>query len=157
MAAEQEWTDRLATSADQAFITEMQYEALFVPPGCPPYQRSILDAPDIARYHADFGQAAGDVGVVAVDAAGEAIGAAWARLVAGYGYVDAETPELGIAVVADRRGRAVGSGLLRSLQELVPRLSLSVDRRNPARRLYEREGFGTVRRDGDSVVMLWTR
>lgn len=46
---------------------------------------------------------AGDMGFVAVDAgSGEPIGAAWLRLLGGdergYGYVDDETPELGMAV-----------------------------------------------------------
>jgi SAM-dependent methyltransferase len=148
---------RAATPDDGSFITDMQYEALFVPPGACPFPRSIVDEPDLARYHAGFGSVASDVGRIAVGADGEPIGAAWARQVAGYGFVDAETPELGIAVVPDRRGSGVGGALLESLLDAVPRLSLSVDRRNPAIRLYERVGFEVVRADGDSIVMLADR
>jgi ribosomal protein S18 acetylase RimI-like enzyme len=148
-------TIRPAGPADQVFISEMQYEALFVPPGEVPFPRSILDRPDILRYHAGFGALPGDVGVIAEDSAQRLVGAAWVRLVAGYGFVDALTPELGIAVVADARGNGVGSALLAELLAIVPRLSLSVDTRNRAMRLYERFGFRTVRIDGEhSAVML---
>lgn len=147
---------RTATADDQAFITEMQYAALYLPPDAAPFPRTVLDEPDIARYHAEFGTHPGDIGRVAVDEDGEAIGAAWVRRVEGFGYVDADTPELGIAVVADRRGRGTGTALLRSLTAAVPRVSLSVDRRNPAMSLYARLGFAEVRTDGEhSVVMLF--
>lgn len=149
---------RPATAADQAFISDMQYEALFVPPEAPAFERSILDEPGISRYHADFGSRDGDVGRIAVDRSGRPVGAAWVRRVDGYGFVDAETPELGVAVVGDRRGEGVGSALLESLLAAVPRMSLSVDRRNPARQLYERFGFTVVRSEGeDGIVMLHDR
>jgi SAM-dependent methyltransferase len=117
--------------------------------------QSIVDEPPIERYHADFGSRPGDIGRIAVDRAGDPIGAAWLRRLEGFGFVDADTPELGIAVVADRRGRGVGTALLRSLTAAVPRMSLSVDRRNPAMSLYARVGFVEVRTDGEhSVTML---
>ena len=145
---------RSATADDQEFITEMQYEALFVPPGGDPSPRSTLDDPAVARYHRDFGTVPGDVGRIAVDATGSPLGAAWVRHIDGYGFIDAETPELAIAVVPGRRRSGIGRALLGALVDAVPRLSLSVDRRNPAVHLYERLGFEVVRRDGDSMVML---
>jgi ribosomal protein S18 acetylase RimI-like enzyme len=146
---------RTATSADQAFISEMQYEAFFVPPGADPFPASILDEPQIVGYHVGFGTRAGDVGLVAESAAGEPLGAAWVRQVEGYGFVDADTPELGIAVLAGERRRGIGSALLHELFGSVPRCSLSVDTRNPAMRLYQRLGFLTVRTDGAySATML---
>jgi ribosomal protein S18 acetylase RimI-like enzyme len=93
--------------------------------------------------------------VIAEIPTGETLGAAWVRQVEGYGFVDHDTPELGIAVVAEARGSGVGAELLRALLDQVPRCSLSVDTRNPARRLYERMGFQLVRDDGHgSVVMV---
>lgn len=145
---------RPAVADDQDFVTEMLYEALFVPPGAAPFDRAILDADDIANYHSGFGTESGDVGRVAVDRAGEPVGAAWVRRGCGYGFVDERTPELSIAVVRSRRDSGVGSALLTSLLDAVPRASLSVDRRNPARRLYERHGFRVVREDGDDTVVM---
>lgn len=146
---------RRATSADQAFISEMQFEAFFVPPGAEPFPTSILDQPQIVKYHVGFGERAGDVGVIAESPAGRQLGAAWVRQVEGYGFVDADTPELGIAVLAGERCAGIGSALLHQLVRSVPRCSLSVDIRNPAIRLYERLGFAVVRTDGAySVTML---
>lgn len=146
---------RRAGADDQPFITEMQYEALFVPSGGEPPDRTALVEPDIARYHAGFGTQDGDIGRVALDAEGNPIGAAWVRRVRAYGWVDDDTPELAIAVVDGQRGSGVGVSLLTALAAEVPRMSLSVDDRNPALRLYERFGFEPVRRDGEhSVVML---
>ena len=148
---------RPAVAADQPTISAMQYEAFFVPPGQPPYPRSILDEPHIRRYHVGFGTVAGDVGVVAERDDGTLLGAAWVRQVEGYGFVDEHTPELGVAVVEGVRGVGIGTALLGELLALVPRCSLSVDIRNPAMRLYERSGFETVRMDGEhSAVMLRT-
>lgn len=146
---------RPATSADQPFISEMQYEAFFVPPGADPFPPSIVDEPHIVKYHVGFGTKAGDVGVIAEAPAGRLLGAAWVRLVEGYGFVDADTPELGIAVVSDERGTGIGSALLEELFRVAPRCCLCVDTRNPAIRLYERLGFETVRTEGEhSATML---
>ncbi len=146
---------RPATRADQSFITEMQYEAFFVPRGDEPFPTSILDEPQIRKYHIDFGTRPGDVGVVAEAPDRRLLGAAWVRLVEGYGFVDADTPELGIAVVKSERGAGLGTALMGALLEVVPRCSLSVDLRNPAIHLYERLGFVTVRTDGgQSATML---
>lgn len=143
-----------AGDSHQPFVTDMQYEALFVPPGGVAPDRAVLDEPDIARYHVDFGSRDGDVGRIATDSDGSPIGAAWVRQLQAYGWVDDRAPELAIAVVADRRGQGVGEALLTALIDEVPRMSLSVDERNPAKRLYERLGFETVRRDGESTVTM---
>lgn len=145
---------RPATGVDQPTVSAMLYEALFVPPGEAPFDRSIIHDDGLVRYHRGFGTEPGDVGRVAFDRAGEPIGAAWVRQLRGYGFVDDDTPELSVAVAAQHRAAGVGSALLAALLDAVPRMSLSVDRRNPALRLYERLGFEVVRVDGDTLVML---
>lgn len=151
------YTVRSATSADEGFIFEMLYEALFVPEGSEPFPRSILEEPDIAHYAAGFGNRQGDTGFVA-ESAGKSIGAAWVRLLSGgdrgYGYVDEETPELSIAVSPPWRGHGIGTALIAQLIEVVPRMNLSSDARNPASRLYERLGFVVITSDRTSLTML---
>jgi GNAT superfamily N-acetyltransferase len=151
------YTIRPATSADEGFIFEMLYEALFVPEGSEPLPRSILEEPDIAHYATGFGNRQGDTGFVA-DTTGESIGAVWVRLLSGgdrgYGYVDEETPELSIAVRPDWQGQGIGTALIARLIEVVPRMSLRSDARKPASRLYERLGFEIIASDRTSLTML---
>ena len=150
---------RPATAADEDFLHRMVYEALYVPAGHPPFPVSVLDQPDVAHYFRGFGGRAGDVGRIAVTDAGEPVGAAWVRRFAstepGYGFVDEHTPELTIAMVPAARGQGLGTTLLLDLFAVVPRCSLSVDRRNPALRLYERCGLEVVATDGDTLTMLY--
>jgi ribosomal protein S18 acetylase RimI-like enzyme len=95
---------------------------------------------------------------------GEPVGAAWYRLFTerdpGFGFVDEETPELGIAVVPLHRRKGIGETLLRALmvqarEDGFHALSLSVAVHNRSRMMYERTGFQKVREDaeGDSWVM----
>ena len=147
---------RSAVSADEAFLREMLYLAIFVPPGDVPPPLDILDGPGVAHYVDGFGTRRGDVGFIAVVTA--PLGAVWLRRFTsedpGYGFVDEDTPELSMAVVADQRGNGIGTALLERIVDEEPRISLSVDDRNPARRLYERFGFVVVGRDGHSLTML---
>src|ERR1700675_92465 len=94
----------------------------------------------------------GDRGVIAEDG-GRPLGAAWLRLwtteLHSYGFVDATTPELGIAVLPIHRGRGIGRALLNELitqasADRFPAVSLSVNPFNPARVLYESLGFQKV-------------
>jgi ribosomal protein S18 acetylase RimI-like enzyme len=90
------------------------------------------------------------------------VGAAWYRLFTtgrpGYGFLDEETPELTIAVVPSKRGRGFGEQLLSALLEQAREdgheaMSLSVEKDNPAVKLYQRFGFEPVREMDSTVVM----
>jgi ribosomal protein S18 acetylase RimI-like enzyme len=93
------------------------------------------------------------------------VGAAWYRLFGsqepGYGFVDEETPELTIAIVPSRRGRGLGRDLLEALlaharEDGFAQISLSVERDNPAIRLYEQHGFAKAGERAGAWVMLAT-
>lgn len=120
-----------------------------------------LEHSEAARYHRDWGRP-GDLGVIAADA-DEVIGMAYCRLFTeedhGYGYIDSDTPEVALAVREGRRGRGIGAELLTRLAAAAPvdgreQLSLSVERDNPARRLYERLGYRTISIEGNAVRMV---
>jgi len=147
--------------ADLGFLEEMLYQAIFVPEGEAAYPRSVLDLPEIARYIAGWGRA-GDFGLAARNGS-EPVGAAWFRLFQGdekgFGTVDDRTPELSMAVRSEYRGFGIGSSLLQRLilaarERGFERLSLSVDARNPALRLYERLGFRALGETGGSLTMV---
>ena len=153
---------REASASDEPFLWEMLYHSLYVPSGCAPFSRDILSTPEIAKYMLGWGRS-GDMALIALDAnSDEALGAAWMRIFAspdkGYGYVSDTTPELGIAVLPEHRGRGVGSLLLQRLVETATSrydaLSLSVSADNPAEHLYRRAGFEPVGSSGDSITML---
>ncbi|HEX5579544.1 MAG TPA: GNAT family N-acetyltransferase, partial [Candidatus Limnocylindria bacterium] len=116
----------------------------------------------IAPYVAGWGRP-GDAGVIA-EVAGEPVGAAWFRLFdsnrPGYGFVNADTPEISIGVEASWRGRGVGRVLLNALVDMAranghDALSLSVDARNaPALALYRSIGFEAVGGSAENPTML---
>ena len=138
---------RLETD-DYPFLQEFLYQAIYVPPGEPAPDRSLLRDPEISVYIDGFGHQRGDLGVIA-ESDGRPIGAAWARRIPGYGHIDANTPELAISVIPEFRGRRVGTKLMGALfTELTAagehRISLSVQTDNPAVRFYERLGFQVV-------------
>lgn len=148
--------------ADAGVLREMLYHAIYVPEGHPRPTREILAHPDLAKYFEHWGQD-GDTAVAAFDAdSATIIGTAWFRLFSadrpGYGFVNAATPELTVAVLPAYRGRDIGSRLLARLLDKAQRrfaaISLSVDPRNRAMRLYRRLGFEAVRENDDSVTMV---
>lgn len=148
---------RPATAADEPFLWEMLLAAIHLPAGAPPPPREILHTPDLARYVDGWGRP-GDCGVIASDLEGHLLGAAWLRLMRGYGWVDDQTPELSMAVAPGQRGAGLGTQLLRQLLAMTsaqyPRVSLSVSPDNPALKFYLRFGFQTVGQEGDCLVLL---
>ncbi len=152
------FTVRDALGTDEEFLREMQYQSIFVPPGEPPVPSSLVDSDELARYYRGFGDRVGDVGRIAELGSGRPVGAAWVRQLIGadpgFGYVDDRTPEVVVAVTEEHRGRGIGTALLTSLFDDVPRCCLSVDARNPALRLYESLGFKVHATDGQSLTML---
>jgi GNAT superfamily N-acetyltransferase len=147
-------TVRLARPDDEPFLWDMGWEATAVDAGMRALGRDTAFAmPHVRRYLDGWGRE-GDTAVVAVAADGQRLGAAWYRLFPaddpGWGFVAPDVPEISIGVAATARRKGVGSALLDALLTLAREqghraLSLSVDRENPARRLYERKGFQDAR------------
>ncbi len=98
------------------------------------------------------------------EAAGAPVGAAWIRFRPatdpGYGFVAPDVPERTVGVAAGWRGRGVGRALLRAVASQarargIARISLSVERKNYAQRLYRSEGYRIVdSSDAQSDTML---
>jgi ribosomal protein S18 acetylase RimI-like enzyme len=157
-------TIRALRPDDVAFLETMFVYTICWREGAPTRPLEVLlDDPALARYVVGWPRA-GDEGVVAVDVSGARLGAAWYRLFEegdhGFGFVSADVPELGIAVLPERRGRGVGARLMKALIARArlsghPALSLSVEEDNMrAYRLYEACGFERVGRVGGAWTML---
>lgn len=143
-------------------ISEFFYYAVFVPPGEPPYKYSIINRPELLKYHSEWGRT-GDHALAAY-VAGEITGLVWIRLMddtnPGYGFVAVDIPELSISVLPGSRGRGIGTLLLKAMLQSAgnlgyPGLSLSVQKTNPAVRLYLRNGFEQVNENAEDYIMLY--
>lgn len=117
----------------------------------PPPDAALAD-PELSKLIENWGRT-GDVGYLAIDQYGSPVGAAWYRFWTktnhSYGFVDNQTPEIAIGVVAEHRGKGIGRRLLAALivhasENGIEQLSLSVEKDNPALRLYEKSGFKNV-------------
>ena len=95
----------------------------------------------------------------------EPVGAAWYRFATddshSHGYVNPQTPELGIGIRREFRRRGIGRRLIQTLIETAktnhhPAISLSVAPNNPARHLYESLGFQRIDASGTSWTYLLT-
>lgn len=151
---------RAATAADHPFLREMLWLAFRWREAEPPPLPDTLPQ-EIRKYVADFPRGS-DYGLMAIAETGAPAGAAWYRLLSpsepGYGFVDAETPEITIAVRPEFRGHGLGTNLLHKLlayagAQGLTRVSLSVEPDNPAVGLYSRVGFARVAECGGSWTM----
>jgi GNAT superfamily N-acetyltransferase len=160
--AEPDFSLRDATAQDETFIELM----LLAAANWLPHRQLSLDQmrsePDLLHYVAGWPRP-NDMGVVAVDRSKSPIGAVWLRHFSpddpGYGYVSGDVPELSIGVLDEWRGRGVGRALMRAqIQQAQSRglqkLSLSVERANPAVGLYLSEGWQVVGSGQDSDTLI---
>ena len=152
---------RMIKSDEASLLREMIYEAIFIPEGEKKPVRSILDTPELARYHKEWGRHM-DLAIMAEEG-GAMLGLIWGRLFEasepGYGFYNGKTPEIGLAVVSEQRGKGVGGSLIDEIAKSyksskVRAMSLSVDRRNRAVNLYLRKGFSVVREEGYALTMV---
>ena len=153
---------RPITPKDRDFLRQMLYLSVFVPPGAAPYDRSIVQLPEISKYIDGWGTKKDDFGIIACISDVPA-GAVWARLFGesgkGFGFVDDKTPELVIAIMEGFRNKGLGKMLmeqffLMAIERGYRKVSLSVDKINPAFRFYQRLGFVTKGGTDQSPTMV---
>lgn len=135
------------------------YEAIFIPEGVTPPPRSIVRDPSLSCYIDAFGSGACDHALVAVLSDGTVAGAVWTRLLAEQSPLAGDVPTLAIAVLPAHRGQGIGAALLHAMLRTLARhgwqrVALSVQKANPALRLYQRAGFTIVRDNGEELVMV---
>ena len=161
--ADSPWIIRLAAPEDGTFMADMLVEAVNWSDEWKKKSRNrVLSTPRTAHYIAGWPRDT-DLGMIA-EANGERIGAAWLRFLPaadpGYGFVVSDVPELTIGVSVHWRGRGAGRALLRAIAEQacsagIRQISLCVERKNFAQKLYISEGYQIVDFSGaDSDTMV---
>ena len=145
-------------SNETGILKDFLYEAIFLPEGVMPPERSIVELPELRIYYEGFGEGKADFCMVAEED-GRIVGAAWTRLMKDYGYVDDETPSFAISLYREYRGRGIGTKLMLAMLELLRKkgykqASLAVQKANVAERMYEKVGFRTVSENEEEYIMV---
>lgn len=143
---------------EYSVLSDFLYEAIFVPEGATPPDKSIITLPELQIYVQNFGKNEGDA-ALAADSDGRIVGVVWIRIMNDYGHVDDETPSLAISLYKEYRGRGIGTRLMESMLRLLKKrgykkVSLSVQKANYAVKLYEKTGFKIVSETEEEYIML---
>lgn len=149
--------------SEYPLLEDFFYEAIYVPvdyEGEVP--RSIVrDDPRCRAAYEGFGTRPDDRALVS-EFDRRIIGACWVRTTDEYGHIDDNTPSFSISLLKQYRGKGIGTRLMANMiSELeeagYKRSSLSVQKENPAVRLYQCLGFSSVDDGADETEWLMVR
>jgi len=160
----QDYKIRAGTIEDLPFLEKMLYEAIFWNPLTKRMPiDEILIVPDISKILHQWKNRDGDFSLIAINSKDRPIGCVWYRFWTinnqSFGYIDDETPEIGIAVVKNYRSKGLGTNLMNAIIDHarnigINKLSLSVEPNNFALNLYQNLGFIKVAESGTSWTMV---
>ena len=143
---------------EYSLLDEFLYEAIFIPEGVEPPEKSIINLPELQVYVANFGKEKDDICFLA-DIKGEVVGAVWVRVMNDYCHVEDCVPSFAISLYKEYRGCGIGTALMkRMLSELKQRgyekTSLSVQKANYAVQMYLNVGFEIVDENEEEYIMI---
>ena len=139
-------------------LNNFLYEAIFVPEGEEPPERSILQKPELQVYVKNFGAEKDDICFVA-EVDGTVVGAVWVRDMPDYGHIEDGVPSFALSLYKPYRGCGIGTVLMeRMLRELKLRgyekTSLAAQKANYALRLYKKVGFEICGENEEEYLMV---
>ena len=149
---------RTLRKEETELLKDFLYEAIFIPEGVEPPDRSIIEQPELSIYYDDFGSGNADNCIVAEDN-GKVIGAVWTRIMNDYGHVDNETPSFAISLYKEYRGEGIGTELMRKMISLLKeqgykKASLAVQKTNYAVKMYKKVGFKIIDENSEEYIMV---
>lgn len=149
---------RTLRKEETELLKDFLYEAIFIPEGFEPPDRSIIEQPELSIYYDDFGSGNADNCIVAEDN-GKVIGAVWTRIMNDYGHVDDETPSFAISLYKEYRGQGIGTELMRKMISLLKeqgykKASLAVQKANYAVKMYKKVGFKIIDENSEEYIMV---
>ncbi len=144
--------------AEADILKDFLYEAIFIPEGVTPPDKSIVENPELKIYYEDFGRKEADFCIVA-ESKGKIVGATWSRIRDDYGHVDDHTPSLSISLYPSYRSKGHGRVLMKKLMDKLKekgykKVSLSVQKENYAFKFYESLGFKVIQENIDDCIMV---
>lgn len=150
---------RKIKTEEYPLLEDFLYDAIYIPEGIQPPDKSIIHNEDLQVYIKDFGTKKDDVCFLA-EVDHKVVGAVWMRIMNDYGHIDNETPSLAISVKKAYRGLGIGTKLMETILKVAnaqgyQRISLSVQKANPAVRLYQRLGFQIIKEKEEEYLMVY--
>lgn len=145
-------------TSEYPLLGDFLYEAVFIPEGTSPPDKSIVSLPELQVYIENFGQKKDDRCLVA-EADGKIVGAVWVRVMNDYGHVDEKTPSLAISLYKEYRGHGIGTAMMKAMlfklkESGYEQVSLSVQKANYAVRMYKALGFEVVGENDEEYIMV---
>lgn len=155
---ERAFTIRNLRDDETGLLRNFLYEAIFIPEGVDPPDKSIVDQPELALYYEGFGTGPADHCLVA-ETDGKVVGTVWTRIMNDYGHVDDNTPSFAISLYNEYRGKGIGTAMMRAMLELLKsqgwkKASLAVQKANYAVRMYKDVGFKIVDENDEEYIMV---
>ena len=149
---------RTLRKEETELLKDFLYEAIFIPEGDEPPDRSIIEQSELSIYYDDFGSGNADNCIVAEDN-GKVIGAVWTRIMNDYGHVDNDTPSFAISLYKEYRGEGIGTELMRKMISLLKeqgykKASLAVQKANYAVKMYKKVGFKIIDENSEEYIMV---
>ncbi|WP_441377259.1 GNAT family N-acetyltransferase [[Eubacterium] hominis] len=95
-------------------LKDYLYDAIFIPQGVKPPDKSIINNEDLQVYIKDFGNKKDDICFLA-EMDHDIVGAVWIRIMNDYGHIDDQTPSLAISVKKEYRGLGIGTKLMETM------------------------------------------
>lgn len=150
---------RMLREDETELLKEFLYEAIFIPEGVEPPDKSIINQPELALYYVNFGSGEADNCIVAEKSDGKIIGAVWTRIMNDYGHIDRNTPSFAISLFKEYRGQGIGTKMMKEMLALLKsqgykQASLSVQKVNRAVKMYKRVGFKIVDESAEEYLMV---
>ncbi len=139
-------------------LNDFLYDAIFIPEGCEPPPRSIIQRRELQVYVKDFGSEVHDRCLIA-EVDGTIAGAVWVRIMKDYGHIDDETPSFAISLCKEYRGYGIGTALMKQMLALLKnagykQASLSVQKANYAVKMYLNMGFEIIGENTEEYMMV---
>ena len=149
---------RKLKNTETELLKDFLYEAIYIPDGMQPPERSIIELPELSIYYENFGNGPAD-NCLAAEVDGKVVGAVWTRIMNDYGHVDDDTPSFAISLYKEYRGRGIGTELMCRMLKLLKdqgykKASLAVQKANYAVRMYEKVGFKIIDENDEEYIMV---